>query len=257
MTKVIINADDFGYTEAINYGIIDCYTQGVLTSATLMANMPGFEHAVNLAKHHPGLGVGVHLVLTCESPVGEGYSYITAKTGQFHNQKQYQEDAMLFNEYGMIEVYQEWECQIEKVLRSGIKPTHLDSHHHMHITSPQLFDIAQMLALKYQLPLRVFDHQVTQQVKHVAYFERDFDHVGKKSVDLLHKNQYYQSLYQKIKQYDSVEIMTHPGYLNRYIMQRSTWLNERVGQVEELIDSQFVRLLREDQDVQCATYGSI
>ncbi len=43
--KVINNADDFGYSNAINYGIIDAHVQGILNSTTIMANMPGFEHA--------------------------------------------------------------------------------------------------------------------------------------------------------------------------------------------------------------------
>lgn len=57
MTKLIINADDFGFTEATNYGIIDCFNKGVLTSTTIMANMPGFNHAIKLAKEYQNLGV--------------------------------------------------------------------------------------------------------------------------------------------------------------------------------------------------------
>ncbi|MEG0276419.1 MAG: ChbG/HpnK family deacetylase, partial [Coprobacillus sp.] len=73
MVKIINNADDFGYSNAINYGIIDCYLNGMLTSTTLMPAMPGFDHAVALAKQNPGLGIGVHLTLTCGRPVLEGH----------------------------------------------------------------------------------------------------------------------------------------------------------------------------------------
>ncbi len=58
MGKVIFNSDDFGYSYGVNYGILDAYQRGILTSTTLMANMPGFEHAVKLKKEVPGLGVG-------------------------------------------------------------------------------------------------------------------------------------------------------------------------------------------------------
>lgn len=64
MGKVIFDSDDFGYSHGVNYGIMDAYQRGILTSTTLMANMPGFEHAVKLRKEMPRLGVGVHLTLT-------------------------------------------------------------------------------------------------------------------------------------------------------------------------------------------------
>lgn len=48
--KLIMNADDFGFTRAINYGIFDAHNLGVLTSTTLMVTMPAFEHAVDLSK---------------------------------------------------------------------------------------------------------------------------------------------------------------------------------------------------------------
>ncbi len=50
MGKVIFNSDDFGYSHGVNYGIMDAYQRGILTSTTLMANMPGFEHAVKLRR---------------------------------------------------------------------------------------------------------------------------------------------------------------------------------------------------------------
>jgi len=61
MKKVIVNADDFGLTQGVNEGIVKAYQEGILTSATLMANMPGFDQAVELAGTHPELGVGLHL----------------------------------------------------------------------------------------------------------------------------------------------------------------------------------------------------
>ena len=69
MGKVIFNSDDFGYSHGVNYGIADAYQRGILTSTTLMANMPGFDHAVKLKRDLPNLGVGVHLTLTCGKPL--------------------------------------------------------------------------------------------------------------------------------------------------------------------------------------------
>jgi len=61
MGQVIINADDFGLTNGVNYGIIDSFLYGITTSTTLIANGSAFDHAVELASDHPDLEIGVHL----------------------------------------------------------------------------------------------------------------------------------------------------------------------------------------------------
>lgn len=83
LKKWIINADDFGYSKGVNYGIIEAHQQGIVTSATLMANMPGATHAAALAKDKPNLGVGVHLVLTIGKPLTEDVPSLIDKNGHF------------------------------------------------------------------------------------------------------------------------------------------------------------------------------
>lgn len=89
MNKLIINADDFGYCKGVNYGIIEAHTDGILTSTTMMANMPGFDHAVELHRQHPKLGIGVHLNLTTGSPVLKHLNTIVDTEGNFRNQAYY------------------------------------------------------------------------------------------------------------------------------------------------------------------------
>src|SRR5262245_41214934 len=60
--RLIVNADDFGVSEAVNEAVIRAFTTGVLTSCSLMVTGAAFEHAVALAQAHPGLAVGIHLV---------------------------------------------------------------------------------------------------------------------------------------------------------------------------------------------------
>src|ERR1700676_991583 len=67
--RLILNADDFGLTHGINRAIGELHSAGVLTSATLMANGPAFDNAVEAAHSHPALGVGCHIVLTDGAPV--------------------------------------------------------------------------------------------------------------------------------------------------------------------------------------------
>ncbi|AEB07287.1 YdjC family protein [Coriobacterium glomerans PW2] len=62
MPLLIINADDFGYSAGINHGILDAFTEGILTSATLMANMPGFDMAADMARANPDLKARVRAI---------------------------------------------------------------------------------------------------------------------------------------------------------------------------------------------------
>lgn len=60
MPKLIIDADDFGLSKAINHGIIESYKTGITTSTLLMPNLETAEHAIALAKDHPDLFIGQH-----------------------------------------------------------------------------------------------------------------------------------------------------------------------------------------------------
>src|SRR5262249_22987939 len=66
---LIVNADEFGLTEHVNYGIVEAHQHGAVTSTTMLANMWAFDHAAGLARAHPTLAVGVHLNLTHGRPV--------------------------------------------------------------------------------------------------------------------------------------------------------------------------------------------
>ena len=66
---LIVNADDFGLSPAINRGIIAAHRNGIVTSASLMVNGPAFENAVALAQENPALDIGLHLTLTELGPV--------------------------------------------------------------------------------------------------------------------------------------------------------------------------------------------
>ncbi|MGC2489134.1 MAG: ChbG/HpnK family deacetylase, partial [Candidatus Sulfotelmatobacter sp.] len=58
MRRLIVNADDFGFTAGINRAIVEAHTRGIVTSSTLMANGRAFEEAARLAASVPRLSVG-------------------------------------------------------------------------------------------------------------------------------------------------------------------------------------------------------
>jgi hopanoid biosynthesis associated protein HpnK len=134
MKRLIINADDFGLHDSINTGIIRAHRDGCVTSATLVAGGQAFDQAVSLARQCPDLGVGVHLTLVGLRPVAHGgvRSLLTGD-GSFWP------DYLAFSRQyckGRIKpehVETELRCQLQKVVGSGLKITHLDSHQHLHV----------------------------------------------------------------------------------------------------------------------------
>ncbi len=69
MRRLIVNADDFGFTSGVNRAIVEAHARGVVTSATLMANGRAFAEATQLARSVPHLSVGCHVVLIDGQPV--------------------------------------------------------------------------------------------------------------------------------------------------------------------------------------------
>jgi predicted glycoside hydrolase/deacetylase ChbG (UPF0249 family) len=134
-SRLIVNADDFGYSEAVNRAIMSGFQSALLTSTSIMANMAGFDHAVALIRRHSFLQhkVGIHLNLTEGFPLSrtlKAYPTFCAKDGRLI----YDRDRTLFR-LGRKErdaVYEELQMQMERVLAAGIRPAHLDSHHHVH-----------------------------------------------------------------------------------------------------------------------------
>lgn len=252
--KVIFNSDDFGYSYGVNYGIIDAYRRGILTSTTLMANMPGFEHAVELKKEFTGLGVGVHLTLTCGQPLLKNMDSLT-EVKEFKKLSFYEEGFTI----DWDQLYQEWDAQIQKVYRSGITPTHLDSHHHTH-TFGKNQEVVIALAKKYDLPVRG-NFEMKDQVKHVSYFEPYFDDIGEENVSKRKIKgsieSYLEELIQKIRDEKSTEVMCHMAYIDQQLLNSSSFVYPRINQLEFLIHSNFARKLRQDAQIELVTYKEI
>lgn len=140
MRRAIINADDFGLCRGVNEGIIKAHREGLLTSATLMANMPGFEEAVALARENPRLGVGIHLNLLRGTPVSppDKVPTLLAPSGLLWGSVYVFLRRLWAGRIAWAEVEAELRAQIEKVLGAGVAATHVDSEKHLH-TIPAVF----------------------------------------------------------------------------------------------------------------------
>jgi chitin disaccharide deacetylase len=148
--SLIVNADDLGWTEGVNRGIVEAHRSGIVTSASILANGAAFASAVEAARSTPDLGIGIHLNLSDGEPIAarELVTSLLNDAGYFDGGP---ENLLLRIATGALvlhEVDQEWQAQIEKVREAGIQPTHLDGHKHVHML-PGLFEIAVRLAKRY------------------------------------------------------------------------------------------------------------
>jgi predicted glycoside hydrolase/deacetylase ChbG (UPF0249 family) len=150
LRNLIVNADDLGWTEGVNRGIAETHRNGIVTSASLLANGRAFESGIELARTTPGLGVGVHLNLSDGQPVA-GRELVTTllnERGELEGRPKSLLLRLARRSILLEEVEREWNAQIQKVRDSGIEPTHLDGHKHVQML-PGLFEIALRLAKRH------------------------------------------------------------------------------------------------------------
>lgn len=131
---LIINGDDFGYSEAVNRAIIQAHQHGVLTSASLMVNEAAAAQAITLAKTQPSLAVGLHLVLVlghAALPHAE-LPHITDAQGRFTDSSLHAGLQYYFSHTARREVRREMRAQFEKFAATGLPFSHVDGHTHLH-----------------------------------------------------------------------------------------------------------------------------
>lgn len=245
--KLIANADDYGYSRAVNFGIIDAYQMGIVRSTTLMVNMPGFSHAVALAKENPGLGVGIHLTLTCGRAL-TGVSSLTDAEGRFLSQHVLREADIKADD-----ITREYEAQWAYALEAGLSPTHLDSHHHSH-TVPTILPAFLRLADALKMPVRLPSRELLPaQYAHLRSPEVF-------SVDFFDKTATVDDLKSILKRYENLtgilELMCHPAYLDQSILNGSTYAMPRVRELEVLCDPEILAYVRE-HDVELVSFKSV
>jgi hopanoid biosynthesis associated protein HpnK len=136
VTRLIVNADDFGLTSGVNRAIVELHQAGVLTSATLMARAAATDEAIQLAKSTPGLGVGCHVVLVDGEPVRSGAQLpmlTIPATGRFHRTLGAFLKAALTGKINSAEIEAEAHAQISSINARGLTLTHIDTHKHTHM----------------------------------------------------------------------------------------------------------------------------
>ena len=179
--RLIVNADDFGSSEAVNEAVVRAYTEGVLTSCSLMVTGAAFEHAVRLAHAHPGLAVGLHLVTVMGRAVLSPAEIPTLvdEAGCFSSNPAAAGCKYYFSSQARRELRHELAAQFQKFSTTGLQLSHIDGHLHLHV-HPVIFHIALELGAWYGVRCM----RVPQEEYHLALgFDRQ--NAGTKAVHTL------------------------------------------------------------------------
>ncbi len=147
--KLIINADDLGFSLGVNQAILKANSEGFLSHASLMANTEYFEDAVkNVIPNAKNLQIGVHVNLSCAKALFS--DNILTEKGILKNTFV----SLLFKNKSkkvLNSIEKEVELQILKIKNSGIEISHIDGHEHVHVI-PSINNIVKKLAKKHGIP---------------------------------------------------------------------------------------------------------
>ncbi|MDR2772202.1 MAG: chitin disaccharide deacetylase [Elusimicrobiota bacterium] len=231
--KLIVNADDFGLSKAVNLGVVKAFTDGIVRSTTIMSNMTGFINAAALSNEYTGLGVGIHFVMTSGKAIDGAKKTLTDKNGDFFNQGEFF-NRLKNNQIDFAEMETELRAQLKQVLSTGINPTHFDSHHHFHLQKGA-FEVVKKLADENNLPIRIgkkepFAKNYTG-LRSTDYFSLDFYGLNLKADDLI-------ALLEKYKGAESLELMVHPAYIDQTLVIMSSYTVARTQELDILTSPQ-------------------
>jgi len=126
--RLIVNADDLGNGPETDRGIFKAFTDGIVSSASLLVTGPSWRKAARQAQLL-GLPLGIHLDLSERKTIGPAISGLTDSSGCFPGKILTRKQ--LINRATTVEALTaEFLAQIDLARSAGIAPDHLDTHQH-------------------------------------------------------------------------------------------------------------------------------
>ena len=258
---IYINADDFGLSNGINKGIVDCINKGCLNSVSIIPNGKCTSEGIKRLNFKKLKKISIHLNLNEFSPISniKKIKKITYNNKLFISPLK----LLLINFFVFGSKKNEYKKQIEYELDSQIKSVifkitkknitiGLDSHNHIHLI-PFIFDIVCKLSKKYKIGyIRLpREKSIIRQfnLKYSIEFARNIVKVlainffctialFKKKKKILNEN-FHGSLYSgnfslkklekvlmiAIKNKGTTEIISHPGYI--FKKDKKLWVSKK------------------------------
>jgi chitin disaccharide deacetylase len=133
-TRLIINADDFGWSRSITDGIVRAHEDGIVTSTSFLANQPASDYAISQIPRVPQLGIGIHLNLCSGAPVlpAEEVPSLVGNDGNFHPAPQMLRRLLRW-QVSPAEIEAEFRAQIRWARERGVNLGHADTHYGVNV----------------------------------------------------------------------------------------------------------------------------
>ena len=153
MKRLIVSADDFGLSRSINEGIVKAYKEGIVTNLNVIPTGEAFDDAADLIKRLKLEEAGAHLALTETLPVSDPAKIpsLVTKNGMFYSNHILFSAKFMFGLIARHDVYLEFERQLLRVEKTGVRITNLSSHEHIHMI-PAIMDMMVRLAKEHDIP---------------------------------------------------------------------------------------------------------
>jgi predicted glycoside hydrolase/deacetylase ChbG (UPF0249 family) len=211
--NIIANADDFGLNAAVNKGILYCYENGYINSTSIMTNRLNFEEAIDMIHANKIIiNVGLHVDFVNFKPASDFRDKRFLTSSGIWDQKKTDNVFNFFGSQTKRYFFNEIEAQIQKVLKTGVRLTHMDTHRHLHIL-PSYFKIFIKVAKQYNLKLRLA--QSFNEGNHLKFLYRKFVNneikkAGSNYSDSFETVSHFLSQTHDINSPLTTEIMLHP-----------------------------------------------
>jgi predicted glycoside hydrolase/deacetylase ChbG (UPF0249 family) len=272
---LIVNADDYGRTPGVSAGIRTAHNQGLVSTSTVMINMSGAPAEVERAlRESPGLGLGVHLNLTVGPPCApaQDLSSLVDSQGQFKDRK------ALFqfpDRVDPAEVEIEWRAQIDAFLATGAQLDHLDSHHHIALLTPDLWETCLRMAKRFDCGVRTpVPADVPSQYLSDDFPQSTVDFIQQQAMARLRSagrpcpDHFFASFFARGVSLEHLlsllhklpagvsELMCHPGYNDDPLLSSSGYAKERPIELSILTHPDALQTITQ-LDIQLCTYRDV
>lgn len=133
MKKLIITADDYGMSKAVNQAIHDGIAAGLITSTNVMTNMPYFKDAIKL-RAQPNISVGLHWVLACGRPIlpKEEIPTLVSDSGEFYSYPEFRR-RLRKRRISFGEIKRELVAQYTQYFNLLGRPDYWNTHQNTHV----------------------------------------------------------------------------------------------------------------------------
>lgn len=248
MKKMLLRADDLGFSRAVNYGIYDAVKAGLIRSVGVMVNMDAAGHGVELLKNCENCCFGLHTNFSAGRPVSapETVPSLTDENGFFYSSSKYRNASEEFITFE--DARREIDAQYKRFLELfGRKPDYFEAHAvKSRVMTAALEEYAEENNLLYHAPFEALTAgglTIPMYLGNISNPEYDPARELKNCVASLE---------------DEIPKMYvfHPGYLDQTILQLSSLTINRTKEAALLTDPETKKYL-EEQGVELYSYVTV